>query len=268
MQLTIVEDSPAAPSPPDASDPSATVWRDDDETIIALGQTLGGRHWVHVPGLGAFSFSREASDITAVPDPGADPALIEDAYRRTVLPLALQALGHEVLHASAVRTPAGVVPLCAVSGTGKSTVAAALTRRGHDLWADDAVCFEVAESSVEVLPLPFSLRLLPASAALFAEDGIDRGLRSPEGREPLAGVFVLERSDGGRAELERLDSATAFTAVLTHGYCFSMSDRERNEAMVRNYLELVARVPVFRLTFPDGLDGLDGLLDMIEGAIQ
>ena len=267
MELEIAEDSAAAPAPPDVADSSATVWRDDDGTIIALGQTLGDRHWVHVPGLGAFSFAQDANGISAFPNAGADPALVEDTYRRTVLPLALQALGREVLHASAVRTPAGVIALCAVSGTGKSTLAGGLSRRGHELWADDAVAFEMQGAAVDALPLPFSLRLRPASAAHFADSDVDRGLRTPERRAPLAAVFVLERSHGGEAKLERLEQATAFSAVLTHGYSFSLNDRDRNAAMMSNYLELVARVPVFRLTFPEGLDGLEDLLDLIEGAV-
>ena len=268
MQLQIAEESAAAPAPPDVTDPSATVWRDDDGTIIALGQTLEDQHWVHVPGLGAFSFARDANGISAFPDAGADPALIEDTYRRTVLPLALQALGQEVLHASAVNAPAGVIALCAVSGTGKSTFAGGLSRRGHELWADDAVAFEAQGAAVDALPLPFSLRLRPESAAHFAGSDVDRELRAPERRAPLAAVFVLERSDDGGAELERLEQADAFPAVLTHGYSFSLNDRKRNAAMMSNYLELVARVPVFRLTFPEGLDGLEGLLDLIEGAVR
>ena len=267
MQLTIAEDSSPAPSPPDVSDPSAVVWRDEADAVVAVGQTLGDRHWVHVPGLAAFSFPRDAGGITAVPDPGADPRVVEDAFRRMVMPLALQAQGREVLHASAVRGDAGVLALCAVSGTGKSTVACALSRRGHSLWADDAVCFEVQRADVNVLPVPFTLRLRPASAAFFADEPGDDGVQDPQGTERLACVFVLARSESGGPQIERLAAASAFREVLTHGYCFSMQDRARNETMVRNYLELVDRVPVYRITFSEGLDGLDATLDTIEGVL-
>lgn len=268
MQLAITAKNSRAPAPPDVSDPSATVWRDDAGTLIAVGQTVGDRHWVHVPRLGAFSFARDDDDITAMPEPDADPDLVEDAYRRMVMPLALQARGHEVLHASAVRTKAGVVALCAVSGTGKSTIACALSRRGHLLWADDAVCFDPKEAAVEARPLPFTLRLRPASAALFVDEAATGELRSPAERERLARVFVLARTDTGGPRIERLAAADAFREVLTHGYCFSMHDRARNEAMVRNYLELVDRVPTYRVTFSEGLDRLDETLDVIEGAVD
>lgn len=267
MQLTIAEESSAAPPPPDVTDPSAIVWRDGDGTIVAIGQTLGDRHWVHVPSLGAFTFLRAAGGITAVPDPGADPAVVEDAYRRMVLPLALQAQGREVLHASAVRAPAGVIALCARSGTGKSTLACALSGRGHLLWADDAVCFEAGDSGIEAAPLPFTLRLRPASAEFFGDRG-DGGLHEAKKPEPLAAVFVLERSEDGPPRIERVAPSDAFPAVLTHGYSFTVDDRERTRAMMRSYLELVDRVAVFRLTFSPGLDQLDYLVELIEGAAR
>jgi hypothetical protein len=266
VQLTIVEDSSAAPPVPDVADPSATVWREESGTIIAIGKTTGDRHWVHVPRLGAFSFPREHGGITAVPQTGADPGLIEDAFRRMVMPLALQAQGREVLHASAVRADDGVLALCATSGTGKSTIARGLSGRGHPLWADDAVCFETSDSTVEALPLPFTLRLRPASAAFFADDSALGEPRSPSERERLARVFVMERSGSGAPRIERLTAADAFREVLTHGYCFSMHDKARNEAMVRNYLDLVVHVPVYRVAFSEGLDRLGETLDAIEAA--
>jgi hypothetical protein len=268
MQLTIAGADAPAPDPPDVSDPSATVWRDNDDVVVALGQTVRGSHWVHLLRVGAFSFPPRGGGVTAVPDAGTGPEVIEDAFRRMILPLALQAQGHEVLHASAVRTAAGVVALCARSGTGKSTIACALSKRGHVLWADDAVCFELREAQIDALPLPFTLRLRPASAAFFGRDAVDAEPRSSERPEPLAAVFVLERSAAGPAELERLRPADAFSEVLTHAYSFTIQERERTGAMVSNYLELVDRVPVFRLSFAPGLEQLDDLAEMIEEAVR
>ena len=267
LPLTIAPAGVAAPAAPDESDPTTTVWRDDQGTIVARGSVREGKHWIHVPDLGAFAFTAAEREVTAIPDPGADPEIIDDAFRRMVVPLALQARGREVLHASAVRTDAGVIALCALSQTGKSTLACALDRRGHALWADDAVCFELNGGDVEAVPLPFTLRLRPASVEFFGDDANAGEVRSPPDAEPLAAVFILERSDGGDPELSRLSRAAAFPAVLTHGYCFSMLDRDRNAAMMSNYLELAERVPVFRIAIPHGLDRLDAALDLIEGAV-
>ncbi len=266
MDLTIAGKTLAAPSPPDISDASATVWRDDTGAVVALGHTVDDEHWVHVPGRGAFSFPPRAGGVTAVPEPGTDGELVEDTFRRMIMPLALQAQGHEVLHASAVRTSAGVLALCAVAGTGKSTLACALSNRGHRLWADDAVCLELGRDAVHVRPLPFTLRLRPASAAFFGGAPRQGAVRAPGETAPLARIFVLERAESGGPEIERLPATAAFRAVLTHGYCFSIQDRVRNAAMVRNYLELVDRVPVYRVRFSDGFDRLDRTLDVIEAA--
>jgi hypothetical protein len=78
-------------------------------------------------------------------------------------------------------------------------------------------------------------------------------------------VFVLERA--AYVELRRLAPGDAFRAVLTHGYCFSLDDRASREAMVRDYLDLVERVPVYRLSFPGELASLAEMLDRIEGAV-
>jgi hypothetical protein len=266
VHLTIAAETVAAPPPPDLSDASANVWRDGAGAVVALGQTIGDYHWVHVPGRGAYSFPRHDGDVTAVPEPGTEGHLVEDTFRRIILPLALQAQGHEVLHASAVRTPDGVLALCAVAGTGKSTLACALSRRGHRLWADDAVCLELAGRGVQVSPLPFTLRLRPASAAFFGGAPRQGAVRVPDESAPLARIFVLERLENGGPEIEALTAAAAFRDVLTHGYCFSMQDRMRNAAMVQNYLRVVDRVPVFRVKFSGGLDRLDETLDVIEAA--
>jgi hypothetical protein len=115
------------------------VWRDHEGTVCAAGHTVAGRHWMHVPRIGSFAFGPCAGDAVHVfAEPSARPESVLDTFRRMVLPLALQAQGEEVLHASAVRMLQGVVALCAVSETGKSTLAYALSRRGFPLWADDA----------------------------------------------------------------------------------------------------------------------------------
>jgi hypothetical protein len=267
VKLTIAEDISVAPAPPDLSDASATVWRDGAGEVVALGQTIDGAHWVHVPGRGAYTFPRETGDVTAVPEPGTEGHLVEDTFRRIILPLALQAQGHEALHASAVRTSAGVVALCAVAGTGKSTLACALSRRGHRLWADDAVCLEFAAGrGVDVRPLPFTLRLRPASAAFFGGAPRQGAVRVPEETAPLAQILVIERAESGSPEIERLPPAEAFREVLTHGYCFDVHDRARNQTMVRHYLELVDRIPAYRVKVSGGLDRLDDTLDVIESA--
>jgi hypothetical protein len=182
--------------------------------------------------------------------------------------MALQVGGREVLHAGAIRTPHGVLALCGVSETGKSTIAFGLSLRGHQLWADDAVAFEISSGEAMVHSLPFEIRLRPAPAEWFEVDAVSppRDLPFRAETAPLAAVCVLRRDDGASVPVtvRRLSSAGAFAAVLAHAYCFTLQDRERKRRMMHHYLELVAKVPIFEVCFQSGLANLPEILDAIE----
>ena len=270
--LTLITQRADASAPPIPADSNVgvTVWRDQNGAVCGYGHSNGSEKWVHLPGVGAFRFEPGSPEVVVFPLASARTELLRDAFNRTVLPLALQALGHEVLHASAVVARDRVVALCAVSGTGKSTIACALAGRGHALWADDAVCFDASGVPISALSLPFSLRLRPASAAYFAANN-NGGRNSPPAKSApaaLGAVVVLERAQQeAEPVLSRLTASEAFTATLTHAYVFSSEDRARNARMVRSYLELVDRVPIFRLTFSTGLERLAQIVDLLEGPL-
>ena len=278
-KLAIAGADSAVPALPDVADPKVQVWRDLDGTVCAYGHTAGGIHWMHLPGLASFRFDGEAGEVEAIAHPPMREEKILDAYRRNVLPMVLQVRGHEVLHASAVLAPWGVVALCAVSKTGKSTMAFGLSRRGWPLWADDAVAFETLESGVRAIPLPFGMRLRPEAAAFFAQDLIaasaDPGRNDADRVEvetvPLAALLLLNRAHGeddGVVQIERIPSAGAFTDVLAHAYYFGLHDVERKRSMMSHYLELVARVPVFEIRFRPGLERFPAVLDGIDRLIH
>ena len=273
LELSIL-DAPMPP-PPDPPGGEVEVWRDHDGVLCAYGYTVGRHVWMHLPDVASFSFDRDSDRVTATPHASVRPPVIRDAYHRSVLPMILQAHHTEVLHASAVLAQDGVIALCATSGTGKSTLAAGLGRRGYRVWADDAVAVAVTELGFNALPLPFTIRLRPSAAALFR--GVlavtDATLHSDAAEikpAPLAAVCVLERADSlrGAVKIERLRPAPAFPAVLAHAYCFSLRDLTRKRQMVQQYLDLTARVPVFAVRFESGLDKLPMILDAIERVIN
>ena len=110
--------------------------------------------------------------------------------------MALQVSGREVLHASAVRSPAGVTALCADSETGKSTIAFGLSSRGYPVWADDLVAIEVSDQGGVAISLPFTMRLRPPSAALFKQTDsvpVDEHVSPGAENSPLAAICVLQR---------------------------------------------------------------------------
>jgi hypothetical protein len=257
---------------PDLREARAWTWRDERGDVWGHAGRVDGRRWIRLPGVATFLFA-DRGDATALVEPGWPPAHIDDVYWRDVLPVALQALGTEVLHASAVRFPRGVVAFCGRSGTGKSTLAFGLARRGYPLWADDAVAFEVAARAARSMPLPFQPRLRPASAAFFGlsrdeapSAAASRPITDPAvDAAPLAALWVVRRGAPVGAEvfprIRRLRAAEAFTAVLAHAFCFDFEDERHKRQMLRRYLDLTACVPVFRIALPEGLSRLPVVLD-------
>ncbi|MEX2541897.1 MAG: hypothetical protein WD314_08810 [Trueperaceae bacterium] len=279
-------DDVLAPPRWDSSSTEIEVWCDNQGRECAYGQVAGGQPWMHIVGIGDFRLDA-AGSATVVPGPSIPSTDVVDTYYRTVLPMALQLAGREVLHASAVVMPRGVLALCAVSETGKSTLAYAMTRRGHELYADDAVAFDVAGPYPILSQIPFSLRLRQASAEHFGERSRESvRVKGPRpviatGKHELAAICVLERQAGERAEtgetpagaasrvatVERLMPAAAFSAILPHAYCFSLSDSDRKKRMMQHYLALARLIPVLRLRFLSGLGNIPAILNTLEDAV-
>jgi hypothetical protein len=274
-RLVIAPGADEMPAWPGAASSPVQVWRDEQGISLASCYSLDGQRRVDIPGVARFDFGARSETVTACPDGLVRPRVIEETYCRSILPIVLQARGTEVLHASGVQI-GGVVALCGTSGIGKSTTAFALSRRGHRLWADDAVAIDLSGPSVGALPLPFEMRLRPRAAAFFgvepqaagaasAAGAIDQAGRGPA---PLTALCVLSRGEeehrGCGVRIERLRPATALPALLAHAYCFSLEDRDLKRAMVQHYMELAARVPVFALRFQPGLERLPLILDEIE----
>jgi hypothetical protein len=280
FELTIASPgTDEAPVLADPTSPDALVWLSPiDGSIWAHGDTVDGRYWLRVPGIATFRFGDKAGDAIAIPEPGAHEGAVDDAYRRAVLPMALQVHGLEVMHASAVVTPAGVAAFCGESQAGKSTFAYAMTRRGYNLWADDAVVFELEDNGgVRTFPLPFRLRLRPASASFFERSGGADSLQPREDdveqREnaPLVVAFVLapvQNGDAPEVSIERVPPAPAFPAVFANAYWFDLRETERKRQTTERYLELVARIPVFRVSFRTGLGKLATVVDAVEETLR
>ncbi len=217
---------------------------------------------MHLPNVATFRLGEE---VVPFPMPSATSELIEDAFERSVLPLALQALGGHALHASGILGPAGVVAFCGESGTGKSTLAYALGTRGYSPWADDAVAFEITDAEVLTVRLPFRLRLRPDAAVV-----LDGGVTEPAERKSaaLAAAVMLRREAGRPMSVRRLEGGEAFPAVLEDGYCYRPSDTEARESLVETYLELIARVPVIEVRFPPDWRQLDVVLRALEEIVE
>jgi hypothetical protein len=272
LELVAAREAPSSLWAPSTT--AATTWCDAAGGVVAYARASGERYWMDLPGLATFCFDERSDHVVAAPHPGIAADAVAELYWHSALPLVVQARGGEVLHASGVLMPRGVVALCGVSKSGKSTIAYGLHRRGHRLWADDAVALEVTDHAITALPLPFDVRLRPATAALFglgeraARLAVPDDSSEPVGRAPapLEAVCVLRRGAPGSVILAPLKASVAYPALLANAHCFSLEDPGRKRVMLDRYLSVVARVPVVELAVPDGLEGLAAVLDALERA--
>src|SRR5262249_19553290 len=172
LKLAIEEVGAIVPPPAPTFNRPVEIWRDQTGAIYAYGEVRGEDCWMHVPGLASFRFSANANEVAASVSTGVSEDTLVDTYRRRVLPMALQVAGREVLHASAVLTPAGVIGLCGASQAGKSTIAFGLGQRGYTVWSDDTFAFELDGGRARSLAVPFEIRLRPAAAMFFGSESI------------------------------------------------------------------------------------------------
>jgi hypothetical protein len=269
--------TPLAECPvPSLDAPGVEVWRDANGAVAAVGYRRGPHHALHVPGVGTFFFQAASDAVMLVAESSASETLIDDAFHRIALPLALQLRGPQVLHASAVLIEDSVVALCGRAGDGKSTLAYALSRRGHTLWGDDAVAFEVCADRIDVRPLPFRMRLRPASAEWFDAPGLQKGAelsstwRSGPAARPFRAVIVLERgddTDGDDVDAVRLEPADALHALLPHAYYVALDDGDLNRRLVSTYLGLADVLPVISLRYTPRLALVERMAELVERTV-
>jgi hypothetical protein len=269
LSLVIAPPPAAHPAPVDDSARRVNVWRTAEGTVSAFACSDGDEHWLHVPGVASFRFASDPR-VTAVPHGHVSTQSIRHVFDHSVLPLALQALGREGFHASAVLTANGVVGFCGKTHTGKSTLAYALSRRGFAQWSDDALIWEVNGDRPSTRRLEFHVRLRDQSLAHFGHRSASDIPGSPldaQDRARLSSLYVLSRTtvDGcaPRVAIEQLTGARALTTLLDHAHCFNPSDQHRKRQMMCSYLALLSQVPVFEVRFQPALAHLDELVDAI-----
>jgi hypothetical protein len=269
LSLVIVQAEDREPTELDPSAPGVNVWRSPDGQPVAFSSTKGDRRWLDWPGVAIFEFSAGREYITAIPYQPARPDLITEAFHHSVLPLALQSLGREAIHASAVLTPQGVVGFCGHAEVGKSTMAYALSQRGYLAWSDDAVVFEIDRQRPRALRLPFEFRLRPLSAAHFGKPAHPPSGTDDEAnrRAPIAALCVLTRqaveSPAPGVLIARLEGRAALTAVLEHALCFDWHDAASKRQLLVHYLSLASAIRVFDVRLQPSLEQLSHVVDAI-----
>ena len=130
-----------------------------------------------VPGVAAYLIDADARRVVVEPAMAPDAPDIRVFLYGTVLGLLCYRRGLVPLHASCVRIGDGAVAMAGASGMGKSTLAAALLRRGCPVLSDDVTVIDLASpDGPRVLPAFPRLKLWGDAMARmgFAVDGLER----------------------------------------------------------------------------------------------
>lgn len=220
-----------------------------------------GRVSLVYPGYLVARFDLERAVCELQPDPAADPAVVQRLVAGPVLATWMILNDLPMLHASAVQIGSGAVVFVGNSGSGKSTIAAALVGAGAVAITDD-VCRLAEHDGVWVCyPDAGQLRLRNESAALasmFHEEAAtsteDRTtLCVPTTTDPVpvaAAVFPRIADDVTEPVATRLRGARAVVALLERPRMASLLGHDVSAALFRFGSSLAATVPTWELAVP------------------
>ena len=194
------------------------------------------------------------------------------AYLNHVLPL----------HASAIETVHGCVSFIGRSGAGKSTMVAALRKRGHTIHSDD-VCMLRTMSNGDLMSWPGIRWMRLTDDAALALDYVEatsprtgrkHTLMLDTERIPAApsiprAIYALEESASGEAaSITRLRGARAAELIIANAYRPHLAHELGAWPQAVTCCVAVAdRVPVFRLRRPRDFTRMAATLDMLEAHI-
>jgi hypothetical protein len=229
--------------------------------VVTLGET-GNSTEVLVSDTGRFTLSEDGAHIAHLAPPHVDRSAVALDLIGVVLPVALHRDGAWCVHASAVRTPSGVVAFIAERGTGKSTLAATCVQEGSTLVADDVVVLRESPAGISVTPsgAPLRLRAATARAVGAATDDVDSWGKVRVAGEmahdtlPLAAIYVLQATspDGDVQRVPRAPRAAAL-ALLAHGKITALLGGDAAGVALSRCVSLAHRAAVYDLAVPRNL---------------
>jgi hypothetical protein len=183
-----------------------------------------------------------------------------------------------VMHASSVQTTDGAVLFVGPSGHGKSTLMAALARRGHAMLADDVTAVAVDRPSGPVAFPSFPRQRLGADVAEHLDYCVDTLPRVENSDKylvpvprfcseplPVHAVYALGKHDEQDIRVEPVESLQRFAVIVSNAYrhefleCLGLREMHFHAAT-----RLLEAVHVRSITRPASSLLLDELIDRLE----
>ena len=257
------------------------TWRARDGSCwLSAGKTPDG--WYCLRALeGEFRVSPDGRRVQSWLHHDYKPDELRHRLLNQVLPMILNHIGSEVLHASSVCSKKGALAFVGNGGYGKSTLAAGMIEQGCSLLSDDAVPLWPRGEEVWTSHGPAEMGLWSGARPVSASPSPDNGKPTKErvklappqhrcGDFPLFRLYFLQPSSGQpRAEVRALASRDCLMELVRATHRMDVTD----EAMLRrqtNTLRNVARcLPAGILTYPSGLPDrarvIEAVLSDLEG---
>lgn len=256
----------ALPTPPqEIPEEGGAVWQTPDGVYFCWR-----RH-------GTFLVS-EGSEVVLDRQPGARLETLRLPLLGCVLGVLLHQRGLFTLHASAIAIGGVAVAFIGAKQAGKSTMAAALHRRGHTLIVDDVLALDLPDGKgARAWPGFPQFKLWPASAVALGEDPgtlaplhpeLEKRSLRPERRFqetplPLHRIYVLR--EGPVLCGAPLPAREAFVELLTHSYAARfLGEAGAGPEHFRQCQALVGQVPIHRLQRPRDLAQLPEVVRFVE----
>lgn len=198
------------------------------------------------------------------------------------LSVILHQRGYLVFHASAVAINGAVAIFAGNKGWGKSTMAAALNRNGHNFVADDVVAVDIKNKDVyTVLPAFPQIKLWSDAISSMGDDPaefstvsslvdkriynlvdsfLDRSL-------PLKHIYVLGVSDKTVPEICPVKAQKALIYLIAQTYYARWGKQTFTQDSASNLLactEIIKKIPVYHLTRPRSLELLPDIVRLLE----
>lgn len=184
------------------------------------------------------------------------------------------------LHAACLRIDGRIVAFAGVSGAGKSSLALALSRRGHALQSDDlTVLRDDGAAGITVLPAYPRLKLwretldwahMPAAGLTRVRPALEKYDLAPmagfvSDAAPLDALVVLEAAGDDRVLLEAVEPAAAVPMVLRHATRRGIRRQAgRMPILFEQSAAIVRAVPVFRLIRPLRFEWMEATVEAVE----
>jgi hypothetical protein len=211
-------------------------------------------------------------EIVIDPLPGADPDAVRVVLIGRMMAYLLRQRGWLSLHASGVVIDDFGVLFLGVSGSGKSTVAAAFHARGHHVMTDDVAPVRVSDGQCIALPVGSCLRLDENSRPIVEGESavphwdkyrvdVTRGTM-PESIE-VKRIYVL--MDGDDIGIQEIPLTAAVRVLSAHSF---FRRGRMDETSLRSHLRDCATVagtaPIRQLIRPRRLNALPDVVRFVE----